>query len=274
MTEQFPAQSVDIQLIANSGVLVTWGPYRVLVDGIYGKNRFFSPPQKEMQKAVFGMESVYRNVDAVLVTHRHTDHFDAAYVDKYAANNAVKGIYVPQASGDPASFLEDLRPLPKAAAKGVLREVRLAGEETLSVSLGEGCRAVFLRTRHLDGKSYSSILHCSLFFEAGGRRILFAADADYCPENQRTFAAWGQLDAVFVTPLFLSMPQGRRLLEEIHPGQVVLYHIPFAPDDVSGLRPLAARELSQSQPFPLTAMMEPGDRLALPAGGAGLPHGN
>ena len=258
-------KEIAIHLVANSGVLVTWGPYRFLVDGIYGKNRFFSPPQKEIQKAVFGMASFYRDVDAVLVTHRHTDHFDAAYVDEYAANNAVRGIYVPRASQDPDSFLEDRRPLPKAGAKGVLQEVSPAEGEDVSVSLGEGCRAVFLPTRHLDWKSYRAVLHCSLLLEMGGKRILLAADADHCAENQEIFRTWGPLDAVLVTPLFLSVSQGRRILEEMQPGQVVLYHIPFASDDVSKLRDLVSRQLMQTHAFPLTALMEPEDRILLPA---------
>ena len=267
MKKSFFKPDVTIQLIANSGVLVIWGSRRFLVDGIYGKNRFFSPPQKEMQKAVFGMESVYRDVDVVFVTHRHTDHFDAAYVDEYAANNAVRGIYVPRAGQDPHSFLEDRRPLPKAETRGILQEVSAAEGERITIPLGGSCKAVFLPTRHLDWRSYRAVLHCSLLLELGGRRILLAADADHCAENQRAFMTEEPLDVVLVTPLFLSVPQGRRILEEMRPGQVVLYHIPFAPDDVSKLRDLVNRELMQSYAFPLTAFMESGDQISLSAEG-------
>ena len=127
-----------IQLAANSGVLVSFGGRRVLVDGIYGKNRFFSPPLKEVQRAVFGMDSPYRDVDFLLFTHRHTDHFDAAYTDEYARNNRVRGIYVPRVGADPASFLEDRRPLPKAAEQGVLHELSPEKEQALSIPLWDG----------------------------------------------------------------------------------------------------------------------------------------
>ena len=73
--------TVSIQLVANSGVLVQYRGLRFLIDGIYGNNPYFTPPRKEIQKAVFGMNSPFRDVEFLLFTHRHTDHFDAAYTD-------------------------------------------------------------------------------------------------------------------------------------------------------------------------------------------------
>lgn len=250
-----------IQLAANSGVLVSFGGRRVLVDGIYGKNRFFSPPLKEVQRAVFGMDSPYRDVDFLLFTHRHTDHFDAAYTDEYARNNRVRGIYVPQAGADPASFLEDRRPLPKAAEQGVLHELSPEKEQALSIPLWDDCAATYVPTRHLDVQTYAAVRHCAVLLSIGRVRLLFAADADWSPENRERFLALGPLTAVFITPLFLLDPDGRCLLEQIMPEQVVLYHLPFQRDDVTGLRAVAEKELARSNPFRLTALMEPGQML-------------
>ena len=258
--------AVSLEWVANSGVLVRWGALRLLVDGIYGENRYFSPPRREIQKAVFGMESAYRDVDALLFTHRHTDHFDAAHTDAYAENNAVRGIYVPRAGEDPDSYLEDRRPLPKAAARGVLRDFHLEMGERYDASLGPDCTASFLRCRHPDGATYRAVEHCALLLEVGGRRILFAADADKCAENGQLFTSLGRLDAVLITPLFFSFPSGRRILEAMGPEHVVIYHLPLAPDDVSGLRPLAERELREHGGPALSALMEPGDGLVLPDG--------
>lgn len=274
MAELSSKQDMTIQLIANSGVLVTCGPLRVLVDGVYGRSRYFSPPRREMELAAAGEPSVYRDADALLVTHRHGDHFDAAAVDAYAAHNRTAVVCVPRASGDPQSYFEDQRPLPQAAERGVLYEVCPEGAEQAVISLGAGARAEYLRTQHLDWKVYSSIVHCSLVLEAGGRRVLFAADADRSPENRERLSALGRLDAVFVTPLFFSYPSGRQCLEAMGAERVALYHIPFAPDDSSGLRRMAADQLARTYPFPLTALMEPGDQLALPAGTMDREEGN
>lgn len=248
---------VKIQLVANSGVMVGFDGIRILIDGIYGRNRYFSPPQKEMQKAVFGMSSVYRDIDFLLYTHRHTDHFDAAYADEYAVNNQVKAIIVPRAGMEPDSFLEDRRPLPKAAEKGVLREVHMVGEDRMQIPLSRECSARYLRTQHLDCKSYAAVEHCAVLLELGEKKLLFAADADGCEKNRERFSALGHLTAMFVTPLFLLHPDGRHMLESLLPEQVVLYHIPFQQDDCTGLRSMVEKELDQPYPFRLTALMEP-----------------
>jgi len=254
---------VAIQLLANSGVYIQGCGLRFLVDGIYGKNRFFSPPLKEVQKAVFGMNSPYRNVNYLLHTHRHTDHFCAAYVNEYASNNTVDGIFVPRSSPDPDSFLEDRGALPKAALLGCLREISVGPGEVCRIPLKNGCEAAYVRCRHLDGNSYASVLHCGLLLTLGPQRFLFAADADSTEENLRAFQALGPLTAVFVTPLFFLHPAGRHMLEVLRPERVVLYHLPLAEDDVTKLRPLAQRELADygDMPFQLEALTEPNQTL-------------
>ena len=66
---------------------------------------------------------------------------------------------------------------------------------------------------------------------------------------------------MFVTPLFLVDPAGRHLLEELRPARTVLYHIPFAEDDVTQLRGMVRRQLAADPT--LTALTEPDQRLSL-----------
>ena len=251
--------SAEIRFLANSGVFIQYGGLRLLVDGIYGKNRFFTQPLKEIQLAVFGMNSPYRDADYVIHTHRHVDHFNAGYVDEYAANNNVKGVFAPRSSQDPSSFLEDIGPLRKAAAKGVLWEPAPAPGESASRQLGQDAFVTYYPCRHLDQKSYPAVAHCAVGLTLGQQRFLFAADADPCAENDWCFQGPGALTAVFVTPLFLIQPHGRQLLKTLAPEHVVIYHLPFQEDDVTGLRPMVERELADyGGELPLTALMEPG----------------
>lgn len=258
-------EQVSIQFLANSGVAVQYGLRRFLVDGIYGKNRFFTPPLKEIQKAVFGMDSPYRDMDYVLHTHRHTDHFSAAYLDEYAANNAVRRIFVPRSGPDPQSFLEDRAGLPKATRLGVLQEVELEPGQHASWQLETDCAVTYCRCRHLDHGTYPAVLHCAVLLTLGDRQLLFAADADPSEENAALFSSLGPLSAVFITPLFFVHPDGRKMLQRLAPKRIVLYHIPFAVDDSTGLRPLAEREVANYGPdLPsLVALTEPNQLMLL-----------
>lgn len=257
-------EPVTLRLAANSGVLVEGGGLRLLVDGVYGENRYFTPPLKEVRKAVFGMDSLYRSLDYLLFTHRHVDHFSAVYADEYARNNeSLRGLAVPAPGEDPASFLEDRAPLPKALARGVLREVAPPEGGRCVLDLEEGCRVTYLRCGHLDGRTYGTVLHCAILLELGRHRILFAGDADASLENRALLADLGPLDAVLVTPLFYLHPEGRRILAALG-GVTVIDHLPFAEDDVTGLRPLAERVLRDyGRPGRDLALMEPGQTLLL-----------
>lgn len=258
------AETVSVRLIANAGVQVRWGGHRILLDGIYGQNRYFSPPQRSVQKAVFGMESPYRNVEYLLFTHRHVDHFDAPHADEYAQNNAaLRGVLVPAASPDEKSPLEDRRSLPKAAARGVLQQVSLQEGESQTYPLWPGCESVYLRCRHLDSGTYRSISHCAILLRCGQTRLLFAADADFSRENEELFHALCPLDVVFVTPLFYAAPNGRNMLERLNAARAVLYHIPFAQDDITHLQELTRSLLEENRSAlpPATALLEPDQEL-------------
>ena len=39
-------KELGVQLVANSGILVETGTLRILIDCIYGENRYFTPPLK------------------------------------------------------------------------------------------------------------------------------------------------------------------------------------------------------------------------------------
>ena len=95
---------ICLQSITNCGVLITCGAAsgidaaaraeqpgdanapgtvrtaRYLVDGIFGETEYFSPLPKSMKKACFGMGEEYRDIDHLLFTHRHLDHFHAGFV--------------------------------------------------------------------------------------------------------------------------------------------------------------------------------------------------
>lgn len=234
-----------------------------MVDGIFGKTPYFTPPLKEVQLAVFGMNSPLRNVDYIFHTHRHTDHFHAGYVDAYAANNTVKGVFVPRSSKQPDSYLEDLAPLIKAAGK--LREPAGIPGVPERWQLEENCTVTYWPCTHLDAKSYPAVIHCGVLLELHGCRLLFAADADPGPENGQWLRELGALDAVFLTPLFLIHPCGRQIIQNAAPARTVIYHLPLEEDDTTGLRPMAQRELAEfGEILPgLTALLSPGQTLSL-----------
>lgn len=71
--------SVEIRLVANMGVLVSQGESKVLIDALFAdvERGVFREPSAQDRDAILNGTGVFQGVDALLVTHRHADHFNA-----------------------------------------------------------------------------------------------------------------------------------------------------------------------------------------------------
>lgn len=80
-------KNVEIQLIRNASLKINYGEKVFLVDPVLGaKNSFMSfvDPSKNLNPTIdlpISLDEITKNVDAVLVTHTHPDHFDAKAIE-------------------------------------------------------------------------------------------------------------------------------------------------------------------------------------------------
>jgi L-ascorbate metabolism protein UlaG (beta-lactamase superfamily) len=67
---------INVQYIANAGVLVTDGESKVLFDPLFDTDygQYYLPPA-EIRKAILDGVAPFDNVDAVFISHVHADHF-------------------------------------------------------------------------------------------------------------------------------------------------------------------------------------------------------
>ena len=263
---------LQLKSIGNCGVLITAedrdDAESILVDGIFGDTPYFSPIPKEVKKACFGMGDAYRNIDHLVFTHRHQDHFYAGFVKAYVRSNRVHSVIVPSAGPDPMSYLEDRGSVKDVAAVCRLEEPAPEMGKCESFSLAESSgqeslTADYICCRHLDSKTYPAVRHCAVLLTYGGRKLLFLADADTSEDNKALFTDIHEPDAVFVTPLFYLDPRGRQILKAMSPKRTFLYHIPFPKDDVTGLKALAEKLLGEHTEDETLRIFEAGNIISI-----------
>jgi L-ascorbate metabolism protein UlaG (beta-lactamase superfamily) len=76
-----------VTFIDNAGFLITVGDKKILIDALYDMhNPKTSPPQEVLQRAV-NAEPPFDQVDLVIATHSHPDHFSADLVRDHLRNN-------------------------------------------------------------------------------------------------------------------------------------------------------------------------------------------
>jgi L-ascorbate metabolism protein UlaG (beta-lactamase superfamily) len=76
-----------VTFINNAGFLITVGDKKILIDALYDTNNpHIDPPQEVLQRAV-NAEPPFDQIDLVIATHIHPDHFSADLVRSYLRNN-------------------------------------------------------------------------------------------------------------------------------------------------------------------------------------------
>src|SRR5687768_3392502 len=73
------SDGVTITFLANEGVMLSAGGKKVLIDGLFLKYQSgFALPADSTQRALQSARPPFDNVDLILATHRHGDHFHPA----------------------------------------------------------------------------------------------------------------------------------------------------------------------------------------------------
>ncbi len=223
--KEVPMQTITVTLLANAGVLLTFGSYRILIDGFQNSQQHsFSQIPDWVSSAMAG--GILQDIDFLLFTHSHPDHFFKETLLDYLTHHKVRGVY-----------------LPRDAEGALVRKKCLQKDvwiEKTEQALTGNIYLKALPTRHM-GEVYRKQNHHAFLLTLGDWVLLFTADAETSKEN---FAEVEEvpLDAVFVNPLFFHSRQGRELLKTtLTSPHVIVYHLCFAEEDRYGYRAMTER---------------------------------
>ena len=242
---------IGIRHLANTGFLISGNGKKIIIDGLYGKApKGFSSLPEEMREAIMAGRPPYDGVTHILVSHYHTDHFDAGTVRSYLECHSCE-VWLPDEDRRTARF-EGLASLHKVPME---RPGRFAED------LGDGDSLGGFIMRH-SGRRFREMTVICYTLKIAGCRMIFLSDADFDPAALRegsmsdpgmtsagvtsgpavTSAAGAPFDFVFTNPLFLDLPGGREILFEVLRGrEIVVAHLPLEEDDAYGLRDLPDR---------------------------------
>ena len=231
---------IQVTLAANAGVLLRYGDTAILLDVLfsYEENAFCAPSPAVREKILRG-DPPFEKADYLLFTHLHSDHFSGELTGEYLRRHPVKGLLLPLAEEEPRP--EYLNALGESGTACFFLTGRTARAD---FRLSPDLEVTAFRTLHLDEK-YHAVPHFCYLIRCGEKRLFFTSDADYRLE---TFSFLGDapLRAVFVNPLFFSDLQRRRFFRGSLPTEtVVVYHLPFPPEDEKTLGRMFSRSLRE-----------------------------
>ena len=212
-------REAGVQYVANAGVRVDVEGRRFLIDAVFRDGIApYATPRPEARTHLEAARGEYADVDAVLVTHWHEDHFDAKAVAAHLVNNpravlisspeVVSRVHA-QAPALPADRLRGLAPEPGGVAR-----TEVAGV-TVHV----------LRVRHNPTRRLPE-QHVA-FLVGTHTPVLHVGDADPAADN---FAALDSLPPVAhaVLPFWYVLDDASRAMvaSAIRPRHIVAVHVP------------------------------------------------
>jgi L-ascorbate metabolism protein UlaG (beta-lactamase superfamily) len=213
---------VEITYIANEGALISSGDKQVLIDGLhreYKPDYMYPPPAllEKLEKA----DKPFDEVDIILVSHVHLDHFHPQSVGLHLKNNPRALLLssdqvvasVANEFGEYRAISSRVKPISWRWKEKVVRRER-------------GISITFLGLRHAN-KQFESVQNLGHIIELGGKKLLHIGDADMPVENFERFnLADERIEVAFIPYWYLLYPLGQSIVKEhIKPRHIIAVHI-------------------------------------------------
>jgi L-ascorbate metabolism protein UlaG (beta-lactamase superfamily) len=224
--DESPA-ALKVTFLGNEGFLIASDSGKILVDALFGPPdapEFPEAPGTDLLEEMISGKEPFDDVDFVLVTHDHPDHFGAGSLAKQLARNPGSRLFCPKAA---AGRIEKAGESFRDLAPRIESEDPPWGEG-LERSAG-GIRVRVLGMRHADEVN-RDMPHRAYLVEMGGRKFLHLGDALGTRENLERFSwlAKEGIDVAFVPYWMIRSKAGVALVKEIlRPKRVVAMHIPL-----------------------------------------------
>ena len=229
-------EALRVTLVVNAGLLLEYRGVTLLMDGIYGREGHpFSNLTPEVWQQMLNGEGPFRQIDYLLFTHHHPDHFSPSMTLEFLRRRRVKGVFKPAAEGESSLdswMLENRIPCVSLSHETDRAAYRIEPHITVRA----------FSTRHLD-KKYYGVPHFCYLMEFDDKQVLFTVDTDYTSETFPELSG-KNLRAAFVNPLFFHVLNDPRFFSgRLDAEEICVYHVPFAGEDPMGMRRILFRDL-------------------------------
>jgi uncharacterized protein (TIGR02145 family) len=224
-------KALAVTYVANEGFLIEGAGKKVLVDAIFNNGYNTSlTPSPELLDQLTGARGPFADVDLLLVSHTHGDHFNPELVTAHMRNNARCQLVAHTQAVNQLRKKEGF-----AQIRDRIHEVKLEPGSRESIAVN-GISVEVLGLPHSptiqNGRNvHAQMRNLAFFVSLGGTRFLHLGDAE--PESSAAQLEAFPFDETRIDLLFLpyfdqSLTAQRLIAEKIKPGRIVAMHVPPA----------------------------------------------
>ena len=241
-----PVPAAKLLYIANEGFLIEIGSKKILIDALFDDTTMnhCHVPEGETLARMRNSDPPFDDVDLILVTHRHRDHFSPESVLRHLDSDSSSVLIAPPQA------IKQLRAYSPAIDKygSRIREIDLELFESTELTL-KGIRLQIHRIRHSEyletdektGKQYNrhqDIENLAYLVEYADVALLHVGDA-VLPLNREYFEAEPfskkKLEFVFLEYFDWSDETKEILQLSMKPDHIIFMHLPPVPEKIEQL---------------------------------------
>lgn len=227
----------SITYVSNAGVLIQLKDKKILIDGLcHSRQPLYKDPPAEIAEKIKRGIPPFDNLDLMLITHQHPDHFDPISIHefrKWNPNTTIlsthKVISIIKAY---ASESEPSNKKVKNSEHNLVEfNTELHHDERLTL---KGIDIRIFSMLH-SGKDFNNI-HNFAYLIDNGLKILHVGDASPVSENfSKLNLKEEKLDWLIAPFPFISLPSARIVIKEyINPQKIAIVHLPSEERDRFG----------------------------------------
>jgi L-ascorbate metabolism protein UlaG (beta-lactamase superfamily) len=216
-----------VTLSANAGVTIDFEGHRIWVDTLHQRKVVgFSSVTEPILQQLWEHEA-FREPNLICYTHRHPDHYS-----RELTLEAQK--HWPQAT----VIAPDIRESGWKSVAGERWEYFVDDDDyTLDIT--------YIRLPH-EGAEFADTIHYGILLTCDGKSVLIPGDCRLCDPALAEVVKDANIFAVLLDFPWISLPKPRQFVLEHFPGaKILVYHLPFAQDDVNHYRDAAIKAASR-----------------------------
>ncbi len=209
---------VTITYLQNDGVFISDGTDKILIDAIFNFASGWINLNATEANKLSAAAAPYNDIDLVLITHNHGDHYTISAVNNHLFHNTNAKLIAPPSVA--ANFSG-----PQIVNSNPVRDQ----SDTLTVN---GIEIEVLNLRHFNafGNDFSRVQNFGYLIKIGGKKILHLGDVDMTVENFQSFGlAERGIDVVLIptfnAPAHFQTSHRDALMSQIAPDHIIGLHL-------------------------------------------------
>ena len=212
-------EKVKVTFIANDGIMIEFEDKKVVIDAINRASNlggWISPSSSELMALENG-EPPYDDIDIIMITHNHGDHYHTAAVANYLSNHPETKLIA----------TSDVEPNFSAFTDQIV-DFEIEKFERIT-TVQNGITIDVLEVEHFDqfGNIFDDDESYAYNIHLGGKRFLHVGDLDYLDSQLEGFDLLSDDITVVFIPTFgdlVSAANRDALIENVEPENIVCLH--------------------------------------------------